>query len=129
MPAYAYRQDVLDVLAGHGIRPTTQTRPEIVHEFVADLYRYELRPRRLEEDESNAAAIAAQDLAIAPLERGARHHERLAPVDAVGDRGMQRREPGRAIGVGQCLAGADLLDVRLGMTIVALDEGPAELRR
>jgi hypothetical protein len=46
MPAYAYRRDVLDALAGHGVRPTQHTRPELVHEFVSDLYRFELRRLR-----------------------------------------------------------------------------------
>jgi hypothetical protein len=46
MPAYAYRQDVLDALAGHGVRPAAHTRPELVHEFVSDLYRFELRRLR-----------------------------------------------------------------------------------
>ena len=46
MPAYAYRRDVLDALAGHGVRPAPHTRPELVHEFVSDLYRYELRRLR-----------------------------------------------------------------------------------
>jgi hypothetical protein len=43
---YAYRQDILDQLAGHGVRPSDRTPPELVHEFVSDLYRYELRRLR-----------------------------------------------------------------------------------
>jgi hypothetical protein len=46
MAAYAYRQDVLDALAGHGVRPAAHTPPELVHEFVSDLYRFELRRLR-----------------------------------------------------------------------------------
>ena len=46
MSAYRYRIDVLDQLWRHGVRPTTSTRPELVHEFVSDLYRYELRRLR-----------------------------------------------------------------------------------
>jgi hypothetical protein len=46
MPAHAYRQDVLDALAGHGVIPSAETPPEVVHEFVSDLYRYELRRLR-----------------------------------------------------------------------------------
>ena len=30
----------------HGVHPTPQTRPELVHEFVNDLYRFELRRLR-----------------------------------------------------------------------------------
>jgi hypothetical protein len=43
---YAYRLDVLAQLSQHGVRPTDRTRPELVHEFVSDLYRYELRMLR-----------------------------------------------------------------------------------
>lgn len=35
-----------EALARHGVRPAPSTRPEIVHEFVNDLYRYELRRLR-----------------------------------------------------------------------------------
>ena len=43
---YRFRADVLEQLAMHGVRPTAATRPELVHEFVSDLYRYELRRLR-----------------------------------------------------------------------------------
>jgi hypothetical protein len=43
---YRYRADVLDQLSCHGIQPTSSTRPEVVHEFVSDLYRFELRRLR-----------------------------------------------------------------------------------
>jgi len=46
MTTYAYRTDVLAQLALHGVRPTPATRPELVHDFVNDLYRYELRRLR-----------------------------------------------------------------------------------
>ena len=41
-----YRRDVLDRLAAHGIAPAGDTPPQLVHEFVNDLYRYELRRLR-----------------------------------------------------------------------------------
>ena len=44
--AYRYRPDVLERLETHGIRPRPTTRPEIVREFVNDLYRYEIRALR-----------------------------------------------------------------------------------
>jgi hypothetical protein len=44
--AFHYRADVLDALCRHGVRPTTTTRPELVHGFVSDLYRYEIRRLR-----------------------------------------------------------------------------------
>jgi hypothetical protein len=43
---YRYRQDVLDALWRHGVQPRLTTRPELVHEFVSDLYRFELRRLR-----------------------------------------------------------------------------------
>ena len=43
---FYYRRQVLDALANHGVRPTLATRPEVVHEFVSDLYRFELRRLR-----------------------------------------------------------------------------------
>ena len=44
--AYHYRHDVLLQLASHGIQPRPTTSPELVHEFLNDLYRYELRTLR-----------------------------------------------------------------------------------
>ena len=43
---YRYRDDILAQIAGHGVRPTPDTPPGRVHEFVNDLYRYELRRLR-----------------------------------------------------------------------------------
>jgi len=40
---YKYRERVLDELARHGIIPRSDTPPEVVHEFVNDLYRIEIR--------------------------------------------------------------------------------------
>ena len=46
MSPYSYRPDVLEALVRHGVRPTSHTRPDVVHEFVSDLYRHELRQLR-----------------------------------------------------------------------------------
>jgi hypothetical protein len=43
---FRYKPDILEQLAGHGIIPTPDTAPERVHDFVNDLYRYELRRLR-----------------------------------------------------------------------------------
>jgi hypothetical protein len=43
---HRYRPWVLEVLAQHGARPTVTTAPELVREFLNDLYRYELRRLR-----------------------------------------------------------------------------------
>ena len=38
-----YRPDVLEHLLRHGVRPTDRTRPDLVRDFVRDLYKYEIR--------------------------------------------------------------------------------------
>ena len=43
---YRYRRDVIEQLWLHGVHPTPHTRPELVHEFVSDLYRFEIRRLR-----------------------------------------------------------------------------------
>ena len=43
---YRYKQGVLEWLPRHGVQPRPSTPPELVHEFVNDLYRYELRRLR-----------------------------------------------------------------------------------
>ena len=44
--AYVYRADVLRELERHGVRPTTHTPPQLVRDFVRDLYKYEIRALR-----------------------------------------------------------------------------------
>jgi hypothetical protein len=43
---FCYRSEILAELLQYGVRPTPSTRPELVHEFVSDLYRHELRRLR-----------------------------------------------------------------------------------
>jgi hypothetical protein len=43
---YHYRPEVLEDLWRHGVQPTPATPPQLVHDFVNDLYRYELRRLR-----------------------------------------------------------------------------------
>jgi hypothetical protein len=43
---FIYRADVLEWLWRHGVQPTPATPPQLVHEFVNDLYRFELRRLR-----------------------------------------------------------------------------------
>jgi len=43
---YRYRSEILAELPRHGVCPTPATPPALVHEFVSDLYRYELRRLR-----------------------------------------------------------------------------------
>ena len=44
--SYRYKAEVLEQLARHGVQPTPDTPPRVVHDFVSDLYRYELRRLR-----------------------------------------------------------------------------------
>jgi hypothetical protein len=43
---YMYRDDVLEALLVHGVRPTERTDPELARAFVRDLYKYEIRRLR-----------------------------------------------------------------------------------
>jgi len=43
---FVYQAQVLEELEKHGVRPAPTTPPELVHEFVSDLYRFELRRLR-----------------------------------------------------------------------------------
>jgi hypothetical protein len=43
---YSYRPDVLRELERHGVRPHSRTRPDLVRDFVRDLYKYEIRRLR-----------------------------------------------------------------------------------
>jgi hypothetical protein len=43
---YRYRADVIEQLWRHGVHPRSTTPPHLVHAFVTDLYRYELRRLR-----------------------------------------------------------------------------------
>lgn len=41
--SFRYRESVLIELARHGVIPLDETPPELVHEFVSDLHRFEIR--------------------------------------------------------------------------------------
>ena len=45
-PAFRYRLDVLEHLQRHGVKPTERTDPQLVRDFVRDLYKYEIRRLR-----------------------------------------------------------------------------------
>ena len=40
---FRYRPDVIERLWAHGIHPTNGTRPDLVRDYVRDLYKYEIR--------------------------------------------------------------------------------------
>ena len=41
-----YRAEVLAQLLVHGVRPTERTDPQLVRDYVRDLYKYEIRSLR-----------------------------------------------------------------------------------
>lgn len=41
--AFKYRASVLAELARHGVMPRDDTPPELIHDFINDLYVYEIR--------------------------------------------------------------------------------------
>lgn len=43
---FRYRLDVIEHLWRHGVHPTSHTEPELVRDFVRDLYKYEIRALR-----------------------------------------------------------------------------------
>jgi hypothetical protein len=43
---FTYRADVLRALEGHGVKPTAATSPQLVRDYVRDLYKYEIRRLR-----------------------------------------------------------------------------------
>jgi len=43
---HAYRPEVLEALAEHGLRPGPETAPRTLRDAVNDLYRYEIRRLR-----------------------------------------------------------------------------------
>ena len=45
-PPFRYRSDVLAHLARHGVFPTERTSPQLVRDFLRDLYKYEIRKLR-----------------------------------------------------------------------------------
>jgi len=45
---FRYRDVILEALWQYGVHPRGETPPELVHEFVSDLYRYEIRRLRNE---------------------------------------------------------------------------------
>ena len=60
--AFRYHPVILDELAQFGVFPTSDTRPALVHEFISDLYRFELRRlrQRLVRGEIPKARYAAE---------------------------------------------------------------------
>lgn len=43
---YMYRPDVLAQLWRHGVQPTPRTDPQLVRNYVRDLYKYQIRALR-----------------------------------------------------------------------------------
>jgi hypothetical protein len=60
--AFRYHPVILEELARFGVFPGPETRPALLHEFISDLYRYELRRlrKRLVRGEIPKAAYASE---------------------------------------------------------------------
>lgn len=43
---FRYRADVLAHLSAHGVQPSDHTNPQLVRDYVRDLYKYEIRQLR-----------------------------------------------------------------------------------
>ena len=82
---YQYPPQVLVELWRHGVQPTQETPPELVHEFVNDLYRFELRRLRkrqmggeIEKEDYSAHVVALRKkyiLVSVPVRRWATSFE------------------------------------------------------
>lgn len=46
MAEFKYRPEILEALLQYGIRPLPHTPPELAHEQLSDLYRFEIRRLR-----------------------------------------------------------------------------------
>ena len=56
----AYRPEILDALAAHGLRPMASTLPPVLRDAVNDLYRHEIRRLR---DRCRTGEFPVSDLA------------------------------------------------------------------
>ena len=56
---YAYRPEILDELARHGLRPKPGTSPQFLREAINDLYRIEIRQLR---DRCRAGQFSTKEL-------------------------------------------------------------------
>ena len=64
--SFKYRESVLRELARHGVAPGDDTPPDMVHQFVSDLYLYEIRSLK-----------SRMKAGLIPLNKYAKHVEAL----------------------------------------------------
>jgi hypothetical protein len=62
---FRYRPEVLGALAAHGVLPRPHTRPQLVRDYLNDLYRHELRLLR---DRVLRRQLARADLSAQVIE-------------------------------------------------------------
>lgn len=75
---FTYRDIVLDELARHGVKPHKETPPELLREFINDLYVIEIRALR---DRVRTGSIAKQDLATCVKELRKRYLLLSVPLE------------------------------------------------
>ena len=80
---------------------------------------------RLQVHESDGTETVAQCRSIALFQRGTGEHQVPAAVEGCGADGVERREPWRAVGVGQRDAGTHFRDGGRRVNVVAVNEWPA----
>ncbi|HLG15433.1 MAG TPA: hypothetical protein VJH03_13165 [Blastocatellia bacterium] len=61
MTRFRYKDSVLAELARHGVAPTEETTPDLVREYVNDLYVYEIRKLR---DRLRNGLVRKEDYAV-----------------------------------------------------------------
>ena len=75
---FRYRDIVLDELAGHGVQPLPDTPPEMIREFINDLYLIEIRALR---DRVRAGVIAKREMAAHVKELRRRYLLLSVPIE------------------------------------------------
>ena len=72
------KPEVLDALAGHGLRPRADTPVALLREQINDLYRYEIRQLR---DRCRAGEFTTQELPVRVVELRKRYILLSIPVE------------------------------------------------
>lgn len=86
---FRYRDIVLDELARHGVTPSHNTPPDLVREFINDLYVIEIRALR---DQVRAGVIRKQDLASRVKELRKRYFLLSVPIQDWTERTLTESE-------------------------------------
>ncbi len=75
---YHYRPEILEALAGHGLRPAPHTAPQVLRDAINDLYRYEIRLLR---DRCRARVFPISELSARVIDLRHRYLLLSVPLD------------------------------------------------